>query len=153
MQMVALKLSEEERSKDRRKFPRFGTELKAQFVSRESHRGGEECTIVDFSRKGMGAKIYTTQEIHAGSDIVLEVFIPGELDPILVKGTIKWIKQMEGGYFSGIELSRSLDEIKLSKLHLCSATKEIEKDEKIKIKIVSSGLRITPQLPKDRFIP
>lgn len=151
--MVALKLSEKEQLKNRRKFPRFGTELKARFVSKESHRGGEECTIIDFSSRGMGAKIHTTQEIHADSDIVLEVFIPRELEPILVKGTIKWVKQMEGGYFSGIELSRELDELKLSKLHVCSATKEIEKDDKIKIKIVSSGLRMTPQPPKDRFIP
>lgn len=44
--MVDLKLSEEEKLKDRRKFPRFDTELKAQFVSKESHRGGEECTII-----------------------------------------------------------------------------------------------------------
>ena len=73
--MVDLKLSEEEKLKDRRKSPRFDTELKAQFVSKESYRGGEESTIIDFSSKGMRAKIYTTKEINTGSNILL--IIPG----------------------------------------------------------------------------
>jgi len=151
--MVDLKFSEEEKLKDRRKFPRFDTELKAQFVSKESHRGGEECTVIDFSRKGMRAKICTTEEINTGSNILLEVFIPGELEPILVKGKIRWVKQIENGYFSGIELAKELDEIKLSKLQLCTNVNETEKDDKIKIKIVSSGCIRTPQVSKDRFIP
>jgi len=80
-------------------------------------------------------------------------FIPGELEPILVKGTIKWVKQIENGYFSGIELVKELDEIKLSKLQLCTIRNETEKDDKIKIKIISSGHSIIPQVTKDRFIP
>jgi len=151
--MVDLKLSEEEKLKDRRRFPRFDTELKAQFVSKESHRGGEECTVIDFSRKGMKAKIYTTEEINTGSNILLEVFIPGELEPILVKGTIKWVKQIENGYISGIELSKGLDEMKLSKLQLCAIRNETEKEDNLKIQIISTGSSLTPKSPKDRFIP
>jgi len=151
--MVDLKLSEEEKLKDRRKFPRFDTELKAQFVSKESHRGGEECTIIDFSRKGMKAKVYTSEEINVGTNVLLEVFLPRELDPIDVKGTIKWVKQIENGYISGIELSKGLDEMKLSKLQLCAIRNETEKEDNLKIQIISTGSSLTPKSPKDRFIP
>jgi len=151
--MVDLKLSEEEKLKDRRKFPRFDTELKAQFVSKESHRGGEECTIIDFSRKGMKAKVYTSEEINVGTTVLLEVFLPRELDPIDVKGTIKWVKQIENGYISGIELSKGLDEMKLSKLQLCAIRNETEKEDNLKIQIISTGSSLTPKSPKDRFIP
>ena len=151
--MVDLKLSEEEKLKDRRKFSRFDTELKAQFVSKESHRGGEECTIIDFSRKGMGVKVHTSEEINVGTNILLEVFIPGELEPIHVKGTIKWVKQIENGFISGIELSKGLEEITLSKLQLCAIRNETEKDDNLNIQIISTGSSLTPKSPKDRFIP
>ena len=62
--MVDLKLREEKRLNNRRKYPRFETQLKAKFVSAESQRGGEDCTIIDFSRKGMRAEIYTNEEIN-----------------------------------------------------------------------------------------
>jgi hypothetical protein len=151
--MAYLKLREEKRLNNRRKYPRFETQLKAQFVSAESQRGGEECTVIDFSRKGMRAKIYTTREINTGSNILLEVFIPGELEPILVKGTIKWVKQIENGYFSGIELSKGLEEIKLSKLQLCTTRNETEKEDNLKIQIISRGCSLTPKSGKDRFMP
>jgi len=151
--MVDLKLSYEEKLKDRRKFPRFDTELKAQFVSKESHRGGEECTIIDFSRKGMKAKVYTSEEINVGTNVLLEVYIPRELDPIDVKGTIKWVKQIESGYISGIELLERLDETKLSKLQLCTIRNETEKDDNLKTKTISTGSSLTPKSSKDRFTP
>ncbi len=150
--MADLKLKEEKTGRDRRRHRRFNTQLKAQFVSRTSQRGGEGSTIIDFSRKGMRAKICTDEEINAGSSILLEVFIPGELEPIGVKGTIKWVKQIENGYISGIELSKELDEIKLSKLHLCTTRDEKEKDNNLRIQIISTGNRPTPKPPKDRFI-
>ena len=143
--MADLKIKEEKRLEDRRKFPRFNTELKAQFVSKESHRGGEECTIIDFSRKGMKAKVYTSEEINVGTNVLLEVFIPGELDPIHVKGTIKWVKQIENGFISGIELSKGLEEINLSKLQLCTIRNETEKEDNLKIQIISRGSSLTPK--------
>jgi hypothetical protein len=115
-----LKLREEERLKDRRKYPRLETQLKAAYISAESQWGGENCTIIDFSRTGMKAKVYTSEEINVGTKVLLEVYIPGELAPINVKGTIKWVKQIESGYISGIELLEGLEEIKLSKLQLCT---------------------------------
>ena len=62
--MADLKLREEKRLNNRRKQPRFETQLKAQFVSAESYRGGEDCTIIDFSRKGLRAEVYTSEEIN-----------------------------------------------------------------------------------------
>jgi len=61
--MADLKLREEKRLNNRRKYPRFETQLKAQFVTAESQRGGEDCTIIDFSRKGLRAEVYTSEEI------------------------------------------------------------------------------------------
>ena len=151
--MADLKLREEKRLNNRRKRPRFETQLKAQFVSAESQRGGEDCAIIDFSRKGMRAKVYTSEEINVGTNVLLEVFIRGELDPIHVKGTIKWVKQIENGFISGIELSKGLEEITLSKLALCAIRNETEKEDNLKIQISSRGSSLTPKSSKDRFIP
>ena len=151
--MANLKLREEKRLNNRRKYPRFETQLKAQFVSAESRRGGEECTIIDFNCKGMRAKVYTSEEINVGTNVLLAVFIPRELDPIHVKGTIKWVKQIENGFISGIELSKELDEINLSKLQLCIMRNETEKEDNLKIQIISTGNSLTPKSPKDRFMP
>ncbi len=118
-----------------------------------SQRGGEGSTIIDFSRKGIGAKVCTSGEINAGSSILLEVFIPGELEPISVKGTIKWVKQIENGYISGIELSKELDEFNLSKLHLYATSNEKEKDGSLRIQVISTDYRPASNPPKDRFIP
>ena len=151
--MADIKLRDEEKGKDRRKFRRLDTQLKAQFVSKESQRGGEECAIIDFSRKGMKAKIYTSEEIYKDSEILLEVFIPGELDPINVKGIIKWVEKIENGFISGIELSKELGEIKLSKLMLFSKSDKKEDLDNQKIKITSTGHGLSSKTPKDRFIP
>ena len=121
--MADLKLKKEKRLKDRRKYPRFGTQLKAAYISAESQWGGEACTILDFSRIGMKAKVHTSEEINVNTKVLLEVFIPGELEPINIKGTIKWVEQIENGYVSGIELLEGLEEIKLSKLQLCTTQK------------------------------
>ncbi len=150
--MADLKLVEERIKRNRRKFGRFNTQLKAQFVSKESQRGGEKCTVIDYSRKGLGVKVYTNEEINIGSNVLLEISIPEELDPISVKGTIKWVKQIENGFISGIELSKELDEIKLSKLHLYTTRDEKEKDDNLRIQVISTGYRPAPNPPKDRFI-
>ena len=151
--MADLKLRKEKRLNNRRKSPRFKTQLKAQFVSAEGKRGGEESTIIDFSRKGMGAKVYTNEKISIGTNVLLEIFLPGESDPIHVKGTIKRVKQIENGFISGIELSKGLEEIKLSKLQLCAIRNETEKEDNLKIQIISAGSSLTPKSSKDRFIP
>ena len=150
--MADLKLSEEKRLKDRRKYPRYETQLKAKFISAESHWGGEDSTIDDFSFKGMRAEVHTSEEINVGTKVLLEVFIPGELEPINVKGTIRWVEQIESGYIGGIELAKGLEEIKLSRLQLCTTRNKIEKEENLKIKIISKGNSLTPKPSEDRFI-
>jgi len=151
--MADLKLKEESPSKEKRRLRRFNTNLKAKFVSKESLRGGEECIIIDFSQKGMGAKVFSIEDTIVGSNIILEVFTPGELKPIIVKGTIRWSKKIENGYISGVELSKELDEINLTKLHLCTTRNKIDKEDKLKIQIISKGHTLTPKTRKDRFMP
>jgi uncharacterized protein YuzE len=151
--MADLKLREESSSKNKRKLRRYNTNLKAKFVSKESLRGGEECIIIDFSQKGMGVQVFLIEDTIIGSNVILEVFTPGELKPIIVKGTIQWSKKIENGYVSGIELSKELDEINLSKLHLCTKRNKIGKEDKLKIQVISKGHTLTPKTPKDRYIP
>lgn len=151
--MTSLKLKDESPSKNRRRLPRFNTNIKAKFISKESLRGGEECVVVDFSQKGMGAKVFSIEDMILGSHVILEVFIPREIKPIIVKGTIKWSKKIENGYISGVELSKEIDEITLTKLHLCTTRDKIDKEDKLKISIISKGHRLTLKNQSDRFMP
>ena len=73
---------------NRRRFSRIDTLLEARYALKEGERGWGKCTVIDFSRKGIRAKICTSGEINAGSSILLGVFIPGELEPIIVPLTL-----------------------------------------------------------------
>ena len=88
---------------NRRKFSRFYTQMKAQYVLKGEKGDWGECTVVDISRKGMGIKFRTPENINLGSTIRLEISIPTELDHINVEGILKRINQKEKGFIGGIE--------------------------------------------------
>ncbi|MCK5009387.1 MAG: PilZ domain-containing protein [Deltaproteobacteria bacterium] len=88
---------------NKRKFSRFDTQMKAQYVLKGKKGGRGECTVVDISRKGMGIKFRTPEKINLGSTIRLEISIPTELDHINVEGILKRINQKEKGFIGGIE--------------------------------------------------
>ena len=100
---------------NRRKFSRFYTQMKAQYVLKGEKGDGGECTVVDISRKGMGIKFRTSEKIKAGTTIIFEIFISGELEPISVKGTVKWSKQGGEYFVGGIRLTEGVH--KLTKLY------------------------------------
>ncbi|MBN1227426.1 MAG: PilZ domain-containing protein [Deltaproteobacteria bacterium] len=100
---------------DKRSFTRFEANLKGTFLIKGSIKS-EECTIVDISRKGLGVELNTRERILKGSLIYIEIYPPGELSPINLKGTIKWIKQEEGKLEGGVELSKALDDDVLARL-------------------------------------
>ena len=88
---------------NRRKFSRFDTQMKAQYVLKGKKGGRGDCTVVDISRTGMGIKFRTPEKINLGSTIRLEISIPTELEHINVEGILKRINQKEKGFIGGIE--------------------------------------------------
>ena len=91
---------------------RFSTNLKARYFLREMGEGWGECTVFNVSRKGMGINFHTTEKIEAGLTIHLKIIIPSEPEPMNVKGTLRWVKQVKNECICGIELTEVLDEIK-----------------------------------------
>ena len=91
---------------------RFDTDLKGRYFIKELGKRWGNCTVFDVSRTGMGVKFHTPEAIDVGSTITIEIEVPSELEPMSVKGTLRWIKQADNGFIGGIELTQVLDEIK-----------------------------------------
>ena len=89
---------------------------KAEHVALLNEKEGKwnECTIININPKGMGVEFH--EDISVGSTIHLVIIIPGELETIVVKGILKWIKQRKNNFIAGIELTEMLDDIKFAKL-------------------------------------
>jgi len=96
---------------ERRQYPRLKKQLRARYVIAESKRGGDECSIIDTSLKGLGVIFHTEENISVGSTIILEIPVAGNPDPYCVKGTIRWVNRREDGYRGGIELSHLCEEL------------------------------------------
>ena len=77
----------------KRRFTRFTTQLNGQYFLKEMKKGWQECTITVVSRKGLGAEFHTREIIKPGSTAQIEISVPGELEPITVKGILRWIKK------------------------------------------------------------
>lgn len=90
---------------------RFSTNLSSRYFVRELGKSWGSCTVFDVSRKGVGIKFHTAEAIPVGTTINLEITVPSELEPMSVKGTLRWIKQRDGEWIGGIELNEVLDEI------------------------------------------
>ena len=88
---------------NKRSFGRFKTQLKAQYFLDEKKGVGEECTITDISRRGMGIRFHTRDSINIDSTIFLEIFVPERKEPINVKGVLKQVNWRESDFFGGIE--------------------------------------------------
>jgi len=105
---------------NRRRFSRIDTLWKARYFLKEEERGWGNCTIIDFSRKGMGVEFHTSEKINVGSTVHLEIFVPTEFEPVCVEGKVKWIDQRKNDFVGGIEGYRinheALDEDKFVRL-------------------------------------
>ena len=100
---------------DKRNYKRFPTQLKGTFLLKGGLRR-EQCTVLNVSRKGLGVAFHTKETISRGSSVYIEIYPPQELQPISVKGVVKWITQIENGYTGGVELMSKFDDAVLSKL-------------------------------------
>ena len=90
---------------------RFATNLKGRYFVKELEKRWGNCTVFDVSRTGMGIKFHTSETIDLGSHITIEIEVPSELEPMSVKGILRWIKQGDSEFLGGIELTEVLDEI------------------------------------------
>ena len=102
--------------KIKRRFTRFTTQLKGQYFLKERKKGWQECTITVVSRKGLGAEFHTQEIIKPGSTAQFEINVPGELEPITVKGILRWIKKKGNDFIGGIEFAEMLDDLTFAKL-------------------------------------
>ena len=91
---------------------RFDTNLKGRYFIKELGKRWGNCTVFDVSRTGMGIKFHTPETIDVGSTITIEIEVPSELEPMSVKGILRWIKPVDNEFLGGIELTEVLDEIK-----------------------------------------
>ena len=101
---------------NKRRFERFPTQREAQFFLLKGKGWGQECTIINVSRKGLGIIFRTNEEIDVGTNIRLEIPDPLRTDTIDIRGELRWSQEIGGGFVGGIELSRILSDVKFSKL-------------------------------------
>lgn len=102
--------AEKDKSEDKRVFARFLISLKSRYSLKEEDAVWEECTIIDFSSKGIGIEF--NKHVSLDSTIHLAIHLPKESEPFSVKGKLKWIKQSKNRFIGGIELTEIFDENK-----------------------------------------
>lgn len=101
---------------DRRESQRYPTQRRAYYFLQEGEGIGQECTIINVSRKGLGVLFHTSKQINVGAAIHLEVPDPRSLETINVRGELRWCKTIRNEFIGGIELIEILSDVKFSKL-------------------------------------
>ena len=96
-------------TRERRQYPRYNKQYRAHYITAECTRGGDECTIINASLKGLGVVFHSTEPLIVGTTVILEICIPGQPELYNVKGTLKWAKQREVDSIGGIELAELFD--------------------------------------------
>jgi len=90
---------------DRRLFARYAVQRKGEILTSV----WKECTIFDISKRGIGMRINKSEKVKTGSTVYLEIHDPKELEPICLKGILKWIKKEGSDCVCGIELHEKLE--------------------------------------------
>ncbi len=98
--------------RERRRYPRYKKEFKAQFITSESKRGSEVCTVINASLKGMGVIFHTLETISVGATIIIDIPIRGKASPYSIKGKVRWIRKRETDSIGGVELDQLFDAIR-----------------------------------------
>ena len=86
--------------KERRRYTRSILPQRAIFFGLN---GWEDCIITESSKRGLGIEFYTKKKINDGSIINLKVLVPTEPKPVMVTGTLKWIKKKGECFIGGME--------------------------------------------------
>ncbi len=98
--------------RERRRYPRYKKEFKAQFITSESKRGSEVCTVINASLKGMGVIFHTLDTISVGATIIIDIPIRGKASPYSIKGKVRWVRKRETDSIGGVELDQLFDAIR-----------------------------------------
>ena len=85
----------------KRRFGRFSTKLKAQYLM-EGEKEWKECTVINMSREGMGIIFQASEKMEVGSTIYVMIHMPTESKPINAKGILKWIEKRGDDSIGGI---------------------------------------------------
>jgi len=99
-----------------RKLERYPIQREARYFLKEGKGEGQECTIINFSRSGMGIIFHSNEEINVGTLIRLEIPVPKSSEPINARGVLKWFERKENDLIGGVELTKILSDVKFSKL-------------------------------------
>ncbi len=89
--------------KERRKFIRFDIPLKADVNVQFSTSSVSFCGAKDFSRKGLRLVVHGVS-LSKGLVAVVNVYLPGNDKPILVKGKVAWAKDNKGELEAGLTI-------------------------------------------------
>jgi Tfp pilus assembly protein PilZ len=102
-----------ERSSERRVFERMPARFPTRFRD-SSPDFGIDVFLKDVSASG--AHITTKEQLYLGDIISLEILLPDGLEPILLSGRVRWIRQVAPRVFeAGIEFHK-IDLIRLHRL-------------------------------------
>jgi Tfp pilus assembly protein PilZ len=96
-------------TRERREYPRYNKQFRAHYITAECTRGGDECTIINASLKGVGVVFHSTEALKVGTTIILEIYVPGQSELYSVKGTLKWVRKRTHDSIGGIELAELFD--------------------------------------------
>lgn len=104
----------EEKLEDRRIFDRFHAKYPARFKDSRD-RYGQRVALYDAS--AMGVQVLTDQRLYLNDHIALEVKLPYQEEPLILRGKIAWVKnESNGDYSVGIKL-HNIQLIHLSRLY------------------------------------
>ena len=85
---------------------RFTVLLKAQYYFANYHFY-RDCTIIDIGRNGAAIMLPKGENVVKDNIIILEVL--KKLEPISLRGSITWVRQVENGYVAGVRFTKLID--------------------------------------------
>jgi Tfp pilus assembly protein PilZ len=88
---------------NRRKSFRIDTQMSGHYSLGGKKGLWGKCTVVNFSREGTGILFTSSKEIAVGSTIHLQLEVPTQSKPIILKGRLAWIKKTHDGFSGGIK--------------------------------------------------
>jgi len=93
---------------DRRKFKRFPLELAGRYLLEANLREWKSCSVVNVCREGMGIEVSFREKVEIGSIMQIEIKVPEKKKPVITKGILKWIRELEkiNNFLGGVELTK-----------------------------------------------
>jgi hypothetical protein len=101
----------------KRRSLRFPTAVKGFYYVGAKEGKGKECTILNISLNGAGLEFYTPESVEVNSKLFLEIFSTNNREDIFnIEGIVRWANQGRKDCVCGIQLTKRLEEGKLSML-------------------------------------